>query len=678
MNPENPPVAADLSVAQAPSAPAPAAVEPSTVTTNTAESPSVLVDGRDLYAFTYRDPNADPAQSFSAIHGYVDFCTGEDDFTDAARICYAYACAGQHGFWYTHHAVSVAGTHGADRAAARRNMLLAAVQSVVSVVVAAEHITIDRVAGLRELNRAYNRKVSDWATAVIARRVVRLRAIDKYRLHPVLLRLSGMPSAGSPHAILQYDPRPRPIYGPEKHIFRTAGSLLGRLIAAMRCENATDCLPGDGAAEDVVEEVSSQLLNYLTGYTGRMRLPTGPMLDKISEAVDASPWCHTVPLVRADCGHVTLADDVHHDGHNNTYCAECAEDLVEPEDGNGEKYLRDDLIRWRGGYYLHRPAEMQRALRGNSLLQDWSTPCDRLDHDKSFTPSPLGDFTMGIELEVQAGYDGYDDDDDDDYDGDGDGDDGRTSRAAAISKCDEHFNGSCVAPYAMFKRDGSLSSSRGFEIVTAARRLDDHIEKFKAWVPQNLEAWDAGCCGMHVHIDSRAFSALTLGKFLMFMNDSENAKFIRGIAGRHPHYDDQAADYAAAIDQDFVENPRVVKQGDIGGRYKIVNLTNLTGREQDRLGCEVDRSSKGNYSTVEIRIFRATLRKQRLLAQIEFAHAAVAFCRVASWQNLTGDAFREWLNNTACYPHLTRWFGSKVRNARYSKPACNVAEAHEV
>lgn len=670
MNPENPPVAADLSVAQAPSAPAPAAVAPSAVTANTVEPPSVLVDGRDLYAFTYRDPNADPMQSFSAIHGYVDFCTGDEDSTDAARIIFAYA--GQLGVWYTNYAISVSGVHGADRSAARRNMLLAAVQSAVCVVVAAEHITIDYVAGLRDLNRAYNRKVSDWATAVIARRVLRLRAIDKYRSHPVLLRLSGMPSEGSPRAILQYDRRPRPVAAPDKRAFGIAGSLLGRLIAAMRCENATDCLPGDGAAEDVVEEVSSQLLNYLTGYSG-VRLPTSLMLDKISEAVDASPWCCTAPVVRADCGHVTLADDVHHDGHDNTYCAECAEDLVRPEDGNGERYLRDDLIRWRGGYYIHRPAEMQRALRGNNLLRDWSTPCDGLDHDKSFTPSPLGDFTMGIELEVQAVCDS------DDYDdGDDDDDDDGSSRAAAIAKCDEHFNGSCAAPYAMFKRDGSLSSSRGFEIVTAARRLDDHIEKFDGWRPQNLEAWDAGCCGMHVHIDSRAFSALTLGKFLMFMNDSENAKFIRGIAGRHPHYDDQAADYAAAIDQDFVENPRVVKQGDIGGRYKIVNLTNLTGREQDRLGCEVDRSSKGNYSTVEIRIFRATLRKQRLLAQIEFAHAAVAFCRVASWQNLTGDAFREWLNNTACYPHLTRWFGSKVRNARYSKPACNVAEAYEV
>lgn len=658
MNPENPPVTADLSVAPVP---------PSAVTANTTEPPSALVDGRDLYAFTYNSQNADPMQYYSAMHGYVDFSPGGEVGIEAARIYFAYDA--QPGVWYTHYAACAAGIYGADRSEARRKMLLAAVQSVVSAPAADEHVTIDRVVGLSELDRSYSGKVSEWGTAVIARRVARLLTIDKYRSHPVLLRRAN------PRATLQRVQRTRPVTASGRYAFRTAGSLLGRLIAAMRCENATDSLPGDGTAEDVVEEVSPLLVNYLTGYgtaarlpTGTAaRLPTGLMLDRISDAVDESRWCHTMPVVRADCGHVALAADVEHDGHDSSYCAECAQYLVEPEDGDGERFMPDDLLRWRGGYYIHRPEEMERALRGSNLLRDWSTPCDDLDHDKSFTPSPLGDFTMGIELEVQA-VENDDCDDDDD-----------SGRAGAIAECDGHFNVAGVASYAMFKRDGSLSSSRGFEIVTAARRLGDHIEKFKAWaVPRNLEAWDAGCCGMHVHIDSRAFSALTLGKFLMFMNDSGNAKFIRGIAGRHPNYDDQAADYAAAIDQDYVENPRVVKEGDIGGRYRIVNLTNLTNREQDRLGCEVDRSSKGNYSTVEIRIFRATLRKQRLLAQIEFAHAAVAFCRVASWQNLTGDAFREWLSGTACYPHLTRWFGSKVRNARYSKPACTVAEAHEV
>ena len=119
MNPENPPVTADLSAAQAPYAPAPAAVAPSAVTTHTVEPPSVLVDGRDLYAFTYRDPNADPMQPFSAIHGYVDFCTGDEAGTEAARICFTYAW--QLGVWYTNYATSAAGIHGADRSAARRN-----------------------------------------------------------------------------------------------------------------------------------------------------------------------------------------------------------------------------------------------------------------------------------------------------------------------------------------------------------------------------------------------------------------------------------------------------------------------------------------------------------------------------------------------------------------------------
>jgi hypothetical protein len=243
---------------------------------------------------------------------------------------------------------------------------------------------------------------------------------------------------------------------------------------------------------------------------------------------------------------------------------------------------------------------------------------------------------MGIELEVEAEDDRYE----------------------RLVECNDHFNSKSIGTYAMFKRDGSLSDSSGFEIVTAARKLPDHIDMFKTWKPNDLTAWTAGNCGMHVHIDSRAFTALTLGKFLMFYNDASNMEFIRAIAGRHPLKDSQAQNYAAALSQTV--NPAVVKKGSGYSRYRMVNVCNLSYEEQARLQCEVSRDSKGSYSTVEVRVFRATLKKERLLAQIEFTHASVMFCRVASWHTLNGKTFKDWLASTPGYPHLAKWLGVAV------------------
>jgi len=172
---------------------------------------------------------------------------------------------------------------------------------------------------------------------------------------------------------------------------------------------------------------------------------------------------------------------------------------------------------------------------------------------------------------------------------------------------------------------------------------------------------------MYVHIDSRAFTQLTVGKFLMFINSSGNVDFIRKIAGRHPSVDDQARSYCAAEHQSILANPKTAVKGKSGERYRMVNMCNLGSREAKRLGLSMDNSYNGKYNTVELRIFRASLKKERLLAQIEFTHASVMFCRVASWRDLNGTSFVKWLKTVAGqYPALTKWYG--VRNVHTSTP----------
>lgn len=457
------------------------------------------------------------------------------------------------------------------------------------------------------------------------------------------------------------------------------GAYVCAAVRAMRAETRTAFVAypanasyhtGKREARRMVLAACEHLAGLLDGSYGTSDSTADTIIDRLNDEADASPWyMGEPPLERLSCGHIVSSSDERHvSAEDETFCDDCR--------GDDWVYLEDtgEYTRRRNAYYHEGPDEWysypeqddddededEDDYNDGGALAGWQGTTSHLNHDRSFTPSPLGDFTMGIELEVEV--------------------DEATRRRDVVQATTGHFNAGTARPYIVCKRDGSLDDAQGFEIVTAARRLEDHIAAFKTWEPEDLKAWDAGNCGMHVHIDSRAFSPLTLGKFMMFMNNHANATFIKSIAGRHPTTDSQAERYARTIGQEYVGDPLSAKLGRASpDRYHLVNLTNLGYDERERLGCGVNRDCKGDYSTVELRVFRATLRKSRLLAQIEFAHAAVMFCRAASWHNLTGHAFVEWLATTQCYPRLARWFGvSKVRNKSAENNAANSRAEAEV
>ena len=368
------------------------------------------------------------------------------------------------------------------------------------------------------------------------------------------------------------------------------------------------------------------------------------------------------------CGHVEWDSNTVTTVPGDTYCEHCANsDLVEVHTMDTPRrqrgwYHRDDVYYWESddAYHLEEEPEPEEDEEdvddyheSSDLLQSWGSSTRHLAHDRSFTPSAYGDFTMGVEIEVEV-TDAYE-------------------RNSALRDTDSQLNAD--RGYAMFKRDGSLSETRGFEIVTAARRLGDHIDTLRQWEPHSdLRAWTTGSCGTHVHIDSRAFTALSLGKFLQLYNDPANKQFIRAIAGRHPDSDSSASSYARRHGTPLTMNPASIKKGAGTTRYHMVNLTNLSHSEQRRLKQDATRDCKGDYSTVEVRIFRATLKKERLLAQIEFAHASVAFCRVAGNHQLNGPAFLAWLGTCAGhYKHLARWFGVNLPRPTKQRPTVATA-----
>jgi len=161
---------------------------------------------------------------------------------------------------------------------------------------------------------------------------------------------------------------------------------------------------------------------------------------------------------------------------------------------------------------------------------------------------------------------------------------------------------------------------------------------------------------------------MTLGKFIMLINSETNVDFIRKIAGRHPHTDDQARSYCASEYQEVLVNPSKAVKGKSHERYRMVNLQNLGVKESKRLTSTT--AYDGKYDTVELRIFRASLSKTRMLAQIEFTHACVNFCRVASWRDLNQISFVKWLKTVSSqYPNLADWYGVRRRTAKVTAEA---------
>ena len=377
------------------------------------------------------------------------------------------------------------------------------------------------------------------------------------------------------------------------------------------------------------------------------------VFDGCREALEAKGLAKNLFLTRArTCGHIEHTDSVVHNLGSTTdehVCRNCYEEYYVYVEDMAEYWNRDTEEVYyhesRDGYYSYaedrdddyddddEPGDPDR-------LMDYSTNVlDILAPDSTLISSVHGDFRMGIEFEMTSGSE-------------------CTQDEAVTDVRQQLGTGYCVC-----KSDGSLPAN-GLEIVTAPRGLAEHIKRFNGWqIDTSYRAWDAGTCGMHIHIHSHAFSPLVLGKFVMFINCEENTDFIRKIAGRHPRKDRQAQSYCQVEGAEALENPAKAVKGKGNDRYYMINTQNLSKAERRRLKINENCYVNGkNYDTIELRIFRASLKKERLLAQIEFTHAAVMFCRVASWTKLDKMHFIEWLKSTDnAYPHLSNWYGIRRR-----------------
>lgn len=420
--------------------------------------------------------------------------------------------------------------------------------------------------------------------------------------------------------------------------------------------------------EDGMYGLPSAMSELLVDYSYTVPQPA-QTVTRISNALKGHDTLdHGYLPVLADCGHIERECDLitarvngRSWGGAQTFCSSCIdghEGIVYIDD---EYYTTDSVYYWESDNEYHLEEEPDEDSSNPDTLMDYSTDVmSHLSFDHSFKSSPYGDFHMGVEMETEL-------------------------RNHSVNERVCSMRELLGEDYLVAKRDGSLGDGggAGIEWVTRPTSLAVHREKFVkllvsddgASVRQGLSAWNARCCGTHVHIDARAFTALSLGKLIQFFDDTKNAAFIRQIAGRHPDIDSQAGHYAgrsSSISGDI--SPAKVLKGKLSSRFVMVNTNNLSDFGRWRLGLTTHNYSDYGtvtcpHGTVEVRIFRASMRPERHLAQLEFTHALVLYCRAASMRQLNGEAFVAWLRlNGGAYPWLCKWYAiapkhGKVNNA---------------
>jgi hypothetical protein len=256
---------------------------------------------------------------------------------------------------------------------------------------------------------------------------------------------------------------------------------------------------------------------------------------------------------------------------------------------------------------------------------------EALIHNYTYRPTPFffgtGQYHFGFELEVEARGNGR-------YEG-----------ASLVQNT--------LGGHAYLKDDGSLDD--GFEIVTHPHTLENYHKGFNWNVLDGLKnrgyrSWNTRTCGLHVHVSRTAFgngkdawafgtppairSQIILQKqahelrFMKLIYD--NQRQVERISGR--------SNNRFATFEDKGNLVRKIKFGhQENGRYSAINTE--------------------NDDTIEVRVFKGSLCKERVLSALEFVHASVEYTRdikvtsknhALSWLKFTGYV----AENAELYPNL--------------------------
>ena len=340
------------------------------------------------------------------------------------------------------------------------------------------------------------------------------------------------------------------------------------------------------------------------------------------------------------------------------YCDTCSTQFWEENDKSDyypcpccEHYTHDDNTLWWDNEKYCRNCYENNVFSCNDCSEmrwgDDDHDCEQdsdddsaLIHSYSYRPSPFffgeGKYHFGFELEVEARGNGR-------YDG-----------AILVQNT--------LGGHAYLKEDGSLDD--GFEIVTHPHTLEKYHTDFNWSVLDKLKrdgyrSWNTSTCGIHVHVSRTAFGngdpwrgsiSNSVRSQMILQRQSHELRFMKLI------YDNQrqverisgrSSDRYASFN-DKGQLVRKIKNGyQTNGRFSAINTE--------------------NDDTIEIRVFKGSLRKERVLSAIEFVHATVEYTRdikvttknhALSWLKFTGYVAA----NAELYPNLVTIMGESFAN----------------
>jgi len=317
-----------------------------------------------------------------------------------------------------------------------------------------------------------------------------------------------------------------------------------------------------------------------------------------------------------------------------SWCDSCTNRYAEYCDGNehwhnGSTYSAED----RDGSFCER--HIQDAYYCDSCDEYNFDGCDRCSsqedderviHDYNYRPDPIFHATkenerlhFGMEIEVEAPRGDYE----------------RRTEASIYAK--EMLEGANIA---YLKSDGSLNC--GFEIVTHPMSHDffknnnplfwDTVEYLRTEL--KMRSWSTDTCGLHIHISRAGFgSGVHMHRFLKLIYSNE--KLYSALAGRESsrwakYTDvDYEAEYEYSYDDNGDRSRFLVRPAYRSFKAKIKN-----GRNSERYSAV----NTQNAHTVEMRIFKGSLKAENIKACLDLAHASVEYTRVMSVREVMDGA----------------------------------------
>jgi len=178
------------------------------------------------------------------------------------------------------------------------------------------------------------------------------------------------------------------------------------------------------------------------------------------------------------------------------------------------------------------------------------------------------------------------------------------------------------------KRDGSLDSQKGFEMSTTNCSFEYHKNHFwndffELKPTQYCKAYDGSDCGIHIHTNRSYFSENNLRALNCFYNNPKNKNLIVDIAGRNE------TSYCRFIPSVTFDDPIFTRGTDENGReykYRVINFN--------------------NKDTIEVRIFRANLKKISFFRYLEFNHTVQEWIKETDpveYDRITWVEYFDWL-----------------------------------